>query len=122
MSATSIKMPNIKLRSVFIVVTSRVLNFVETKFLNPARPPFTKGRRKHRKLKKPTPKKGRLWQDEDKIILQSHFDSSSNQRALDGGSVPHGYPCFTLSVTYPIPSAPAITFRCKARNRIGLEF
>jgi len=40
----------------------------------------------------------------DKLILQSHFDSSSIQLALDGGSVPHGYPCFTLSVTCPILS------------------
>jgi len=97
-------------------------NLIETKFLNPAQPPFTKGRRKHRKLKKPTPKKGRLWHDEDKIILQSHFDSSSNQLALDGGSVPHGYPCFTLSATCPILSAHAATFRCKTETEPNLTF
>jgi hypothetical protein len=44
-----------------------------------------------------------------RLILQSHFDGPSNQFELDGGSVSHGYPCFTLSATYPIPSAPAIT-------------
>jgi hypothetical protein len=98
-----------------------MLDLSKEKFPNPAQSPFTKKKRKHLKLKKPTPKRGRLWHDEDKLILQSHFDSSSNQLALDGGSVPHGYPCFTLSVTCPIPSAPAITFRCKAQYRTGLE-